>query len=186
MGAVTACVTCHKGVDPNHPLSANVKTPTLTFTATQPVGNPDVTLKGTLKNGTTALAGVTRLPAVDARRGDLHRRHLGHDDRHRRLHLHGRGATAGLQYRAVAQGVAGPPVVLPVKKLVAGTTPPPPLVKETITLKLNGKTTIFTILLGRSVTAKGVDHAAAHPLSGREADGAEAARQRHLGAGRRR
>ncbi len=147
------CSTCHKGVDPNHPLSAAVKTPTLTFTATQPLGNPDVTLKGTLKNGTTALAGAlvylqstpdgttfTDVTSVTTTATGAFTHTVV-------------AATAGLQYRAVAQGVAGPPVVLPVKKLMPVTIP---VVKETITLKLNGRTTIFTILLGRSVTAKGV------------------------------
>jgi hypothetical protein len=153
VAGVTDCTTCHKGMTPTHPLTATVKTPTLAFTATQPTGNPDVTLKGTLKNGTTALAGVlvylqstpdgttfTDVTSVTTTATGAFSYTVV-------------AATAGLQYRAIAQGVAGPPVVLPVKKLVPVTIP---VVKETITLKLNGRTTIFTILLGRSVTAKGV------------------------------
>ena len=77
-------------MSPTHPLSANVKTPTLAFTATQPVGGPDVTLKGTLKNGTTALAGVT-VYLQSTPDGTIFTDVTSvTTDRHRRLHVHGR------------------------------------------------------------------------------------------------
>jgi Cytochrome c7 and related cytochrome c len=150
--AAVACSTCHKGVDPNHPLSADVKTPTLAFTATQPTGNPDVTLKGTLKNGTSPLAGVTvylQSTPDGTTFSDVTSVPTNATGAFTYTVV---GAAAGLQYRAVAQGVAGPPVVLPAKKLVPVTVP---VVKATITLKLSGLT-LGTIKLLRTVTAKGV------------------------------
>jgi hypothetical protein len=138
-------------MSPTHPLSANVKTPTLTFTATQPAGNPDVTLKGTLKNGTTALAAVTaylQSTPDGTNFTDVTSVTTGATGAFTYTVV---GATPGLQYRAVAQGVAGPPVVLPAKKLVSVTVP---AVKATITLKLTGLTA-GKIKVKKTVTGKG-------------------------------
>ncbi len=146
------CVDCHLGVDPNHPQSANVKTPTLAFAATQPQGSPDVTLKGTLKNGTTALSGVTVFLQSTPDGTTFTDVTSVTTDVTGSFSYVVAGATPGLQYRAVAQGSAGPPDVLPAKKLVPVTVP---LVKATISEKLVGPVA-GAIRLGKSVTAKGV------------------------------
>lgn len=149
--AAKVCVDCHKGVDPNHPLSSAVKTPTLAFTATQPVGGPDVTLKGTLKNGTTALAGVTVYLQSTPDGAIFTDVTSVTTDATGAFTYTVVGATSGLQYRAVTQGVAGPPVVLPAEKLVSVTVP---VVKATITLKLTGLTA-GKIKVNKTVTGKG-------------------------------
>jgi hypothetical protein len=152
---VTACSTCHVGFTPTHPTAAKVVAPTLNLTATQPVGNPDVTIKGTLKNGTTALAGVTvylqstpdsisfvdlpGTPVTTAADGSFTFTVVA--------------ATPGTSYRAISQGVAsGQTVIKPALKTATVTVP---VAKATITLKLSGLTA-GKIKLRKTVTAKGV------------------------------
>ena len=150
VAGITDCATCHKGMTPTHPVSAAVVTPTLTFVAKQPVGGADVSLAGTFKRGTVALVGVvvhlqstangtdfTDVTSVTTVAGGAFTFTVV-------------GATPGLSYRAVAEGVAGPPVVLPAEKTAAVTAP----TAEAITLKLNGLNTV-TIALGKRVTARG-------------------------------
>ena len=103
-----------------------------------------------------------RLPAVDARRDDLHRRHLGHDERHRRLHLHGRrrDPRSAVPRRRTGRGRSAGASC---RRRSWSRCTVPPLVTEAITLKLNGKTTVVTILLHKSVKATGVSRPSSSP-----------------------
>jgi hypothetical protein len=152
---ITDCATCHQGMTTTHPKATQFVTPTFKLAVTD-AGGGNKTVTVTLTNGTTPVAGTIvwiemQTPPATA------------------WTIISAGGTAGVAtdasgvasattttppgtgtlYRAIAEGQAGPPVVLPA--FVETTV----VAKETITLKLYGLT-LGAIKLGRSVTARGV------------------------------
>ncbi|HMJ79676.1 MAG TPA: hypothetical protein VK592_01380 [Candidatus Dormibacteraeota bacterium] len=147
VASVTSCTTCHVGMSP-HPAASSIVKPMLTIKAVAGATAGDVVVSGTLKSGATALAGVTVYLQVktpgSAAYSDLSVSPVttGSDGS---FSATVSGALAGSFYRAVSQGIAGPPVVSPAE---ASTEP----VKATLTLKLSST----SIMLHKSITARGV------------------------------
>ncbi len=145
VSSVTDCTTCHKGMTPHLASSAIVK-PTLTIAATAVGVTGEATVSGTLKNGATGLGTVhvflqVKTPTA-ADFSPLTEVDTAADGS---FTFTVTGATAGAVYRAVSEGVTGPPVIMPTIASTERAT-------ATLTLKLSAT----AIKLGKSVTAKGI------------------------------
>ena len=128
---VTACTTCHKGMTVPHP---DLPEPTLYVKPYAAGIGADV--RGGLSRP-WLLAGVVVYIQQRACRHRLHGRRKGHDRRGRGLYVSGIGLASDLIPRAISQGLAGPPVVMPAISVPRAPKPTP-----TLTLRLSGLTAV--------------------------------------------